>query len=273
MPTYTSSAARFDLVDIGANLTHESFAPDYAEVLDRAEDAGVNRLIVTGACEAGSRAALKLAHAAPGRLWATAGVHPHHASKYKPETHAALIELLQDDAAVAVGECGLDYFRNFSPVDAQRSAFSAQLDIAATVGKPVFLHQRDAHEDFIGLLAPRWPDLVGGVAHCFTGGREEMQAYLDMGLYIGITGWVCDERRGQALRSALPGLPLDRLLLETDAPYLMPRDLPAKLPGRRNEPSVLPHVLQVVAQYLQEDPTVVAAAATRNTEALFGLTR
>lgn len=272
MPAADQHSSAFDLVDIGANLTHDSFEPDFAAVLERAERAGVRRLIVTGASQAGSQEARELARQAPGRLWSTAGIHPHHAAEYTPVAHAELVQLADHDDVVAVGECGLDYFRNFSPATAQRDAFAAQLDIAAAAGKPVFLHQRDAHADFLAILRPRMPELVGGVAHCFTGGPAELQDYLAMGLYIGITGWVCDERRGHALREALPHLPLDRLLLETDAPYLLPRDLPEKLPGRRNEPSVLPHVLQTVARHLGAEPAVVADAATRNTEQLFGLT-
>ena len=129
---------------------------------------------------------------------------------------------------VAVGECGLDFFRDYSPRDAQRRAFAAQLELAAEVGKPVFLHQRDAHEEFVAMLAPARASLAGGVAHCFTGGPAELDAYLELDLYIGVTGWVCDERRGAALRAAVPRIPLDRLLVETDAPYLLPRDLEPK---------------------------------------------
>ena len=126
---------------------------------------------------------------------------------------------------VAVGECGLDYFRNLSPPDAQRQAFIAQLEIATRVGKPVFLHQRDAHDDFVAILRDFAGTLLGGVAHCFTGGEAELEAYLALGLYIGITGWACDERRGHELRRSVPRIPLDKLLIETDAPYLLPRDL------------------------------------------------
>jgi TatD DNase family protein len=271
MPAAQQPSPTFDLVDIGANLTHESFAPDFTAVMERAALAGVTRLIVTGASRAGSEQALTLARQNPGRLWATAGIHPHHAVEYCPAAHSQLEQLAQQAAVVAVGECGLDYFRNFSPAAAQREAYAGQLDIAAAAAKPVFLHQRDAHDDFVAILRPRLPDIVGGVAHCFTGGPRELQEYLEMGLYIGITGWVCDERRGAELRAALPYLPLERLLLETDAPYLVPRDLPQKLPGRRNEPSVLPHVLHAVAEHLGAEPASVAAAATRNTERLFGL--
>jgi len=260
-----------DLIDIGANLTHDSFDRDRAEVISGAAAVGVSRMIVTGASRASSVQAVTLAEQYPGVLWATAGIHPHHATEYDDAVDSLLRELSGHDTIVAVGECGLDYFRNFSPVAAQRDAFARQLELAVAAGKPVFLHQREAHDDFVALLAERIDSLAGGVAHCFTGGPREMHEYLEMGLYVGVTGWVCDERRGHDLQAAVPELPLDRLLLETDAPYLMPRDLPEKLPARRNEPRALPHVLETVARLMQRDIAEVAAAATRNTERLFGL--
>ena len=260
-----------ELIDIGANLTHDSFDRDRDAVMERAQAVGVGRMIVTGASRDGSPKALSLAQAHPNVLYATAGIHPHHATEYDDECDALLRNLASHAEVVAVGECGLDYFRNFSPVDAQRTAFAGQLSIAVDQKKPVFLHQRDAHDDFVAILGEQIVDLVGGVAHCFTGGPKEMNEYLAMGLHIGITGWVCDERRGHDLRDAVPQLPLERLLLETDAPYLMPRDLPEKLPARRNEPCVLPHVLQAVARLMGRDPDEVASAARRNTERLFKL--
>ena len=259
------------LIDIGANLTHDSFARDRAEVISAARAVGVERMMVTGASPEGSEQAAALAAEYPGVLFATAGVHPHHASDYLAETGPLLADLLERPEVVAVGECGLDYFRNFSPVAAQQDAFAAQLDLAVNCQKPVFLHQRDAHDDFVAILNAHLPRISGGVAHCFTGNRDEMMEYLDMGLFIGVTGWVCDERRGHDLQEAVPHLPLERLLLETDAPYLVPRDLPEKMPARRNEPRVLPHILSVVAKLMGRDEAEVAAAATANTEKLFSL--
>jgi TatD DNase family protein len=174
---------------------------------------------------------------------------------------------------VAVGECGLDYFRDFSPREAQRQAFVAQLQIAAAAAKPVFLHQRDAHQDFIAILAEFRPALAGGVAHCFTGGPRELEAYLALGLSIGVTGWVCDERRGAALREAVPHIPLDRLMVETDAPYLLPRDLQPKPKSRRNEPAHLAHIVDIVAALRKDTAVNIAASSTRNAIEFFGLTR
>jgi TatD DNase family protein len=262
-----------DLIDIGANLTHDSFDRDRDEVIARAANAGVTRMIVTGASRAGSPLAQQLAAERPGVLYATAGIHPHHATELDSDTETMLRDLANRAQVVAIGECGLDYFRNFSPADVQREAFARQLRIAHECGKPVFLHQRDAHDDFVAILNEYRDGISGGVAHCFTGGPAEMQEYLDMGFYIGITGWICDERRGQNLQEAVAELPLDRVVIETDAPYLMPRDLPEKLPARRNEPMVLPHVLRALARHMGADAQELAVSATRNTEKLFGLPR
>lgn len=260
-----------DLIDIGANLTHDSFDQDRAEVVRRAADAGVRRMIVTGASMASTRQAIELATESAGQLFATAGVHPHHATELTETAARELHELVREPVVVAAGECGLDYFRDFCPRDAQRHAFELQLDIAIQARKPLFLHQRDAHDDFVSILRPRLEELHGGVAHCFTAGKRELKEYLDMGLYIGITGWICDERRGQALREAVSCLPLDRVLLETDAPYLLPRDLPFKAAARRNEPAFLPHIAEVAAQYMGCTFEQLARAATANTERLFRL--
>ena len=260
-----------ELIDIGSNLTHESFASDRGHVLERAMEAGVSRQIVTGADLASSRAAAALAATAPGRLWSTAGFHPHHAAAFAPSSIDALKELLRRPEVVAVGECGLDYHRNFSSPAAQRTAFVAQLELAAIAGKPVFLHQRDAHADFTSILTEFRPGLVGAVAHCFTGGPAELEAYLALDLSIGVTGWVSDERRGAALREAVPRIPAERLMVETDAPYLLPRDLRPKPAARRNEPAYLVHVARTVAALRGESVERLAESTTRNAVCLFGL--
>ena len=260
-----------DLIDIGANLTHDSFDDDRDEVIQRASDAGVRRMILTGSSEQASRDALRLAQAWPGRMYATAGVHPHHAGDYSDAVHLTLSELTSHEAVVAVGECGLDYFRNFSPQDEQRDAFRRQLDLAAEIELPVFLHQRDAHEDFLEILGPAMGKVTRAVAHCFTGGAEELRAYLDLGLYIGITGWICDERRGEKLKSIVGQIPLERLMLETDAPYLLPRTLDPKPKTRRNEPMYLREVLRVLAEAMGETESSLAAATTKNAGQFFGI--
>ena len=259
------------LIDIGANLTHDSFADDLSDVLARAAAAGVDRMVVTGSSDQGNIDAAELADAHPGRLFATAGVHPHHAAEYTDASDELIRSLLLRDTVVAVGECGLDYFRNFSPREAQLEAFRSQLDIAVDAGMPVFLHQRDAHDDFVEALEPKLAKIPRAVAHCFTGTAEEMRSYLELGLWIGITGWICDERRGLHLQEIVGEIPDDRLLIETDAPYLLPRTLSPKPKSRRNVPEHLTEVLRVVAAARGQTEEHVAAITTANAIEFFGL--
>src|SRR5688572_5505912 len=256
-----------EFIDIGINLAHDSYDADRAEVLARAAAVGVTRMVITGSSVASTNQAIGLARTHPGTLFATAGMHPHHASDLTEGALESLEAAAGDKGVVAVGECGLDYFRDFSPRDAQRQAFHRQLELAARVGKPVFLHQRDAHEDFIAIL--REHGIRHGVAHCFTGGKRERDAYLEQGLHIGITGWICDERRGHHLREVVRGIPADRLLIETDAPYLLPRDLKPKPQSRRNEPMYLPHVLAAIAEARGESVEKLAEITTDNALRLF----
>ena len=260
-----------ELIDIGANLSHHTFDVDRDEVIRRAKSAGVLRMIITGGSEQGSRDALSLAAKYPGQMYSTAGVHPHHASEYSDSVQQTLIGLLNHDAVVAVGECGLDYFRNFSPVADQRNAFQRQLDLAEECQLPVFLHQRDAHDDFIDILQPMLGKIPRAVAHCFTGREAELREYIGMGLYIGITGWICDERRGAHLQEIVGLIPDDRLMLETDAPYLLPRSLTPKPKSRRNEPHYLREVLRVVAKSMGRSEEDVARLSRENAERFFRL--
>jgi TatD DNase family protein len=259
------------LIDIGANLTHESFCHDFDAVLERARKAGVEKMIVTGASRAGSEHALELARAHPGTLWATAGVHPHHAGDYGGETDALLRQLAQQAEVVAVGETGLDYYRDLSPRPAQRAAFEQQLAIAVELHKPLFLHQRDAHDDFLALLKTARDGVPAVVVHCFTDDRRALFDYLDLDCHIGITGWICDERRGLHLRELVREIPADRLLLETDAPYLLPRDVRPQPPHRRNEPMYLAHICEVVAGLRGGDAATTAAQTSANARACFGI--
>jgi TatD DNase family protein len=227
-------------------------------------------MVVTGASVDGSVRALELSRGSPQTLRATSGCHPHHASELTQEALQTLEICAQDCGVAAVGECGLDYFRDFSPRDSQRRGFIAQLDIAARLGKPVFLHQRDAHADFYSILREHWPRLHGGVAHCFTSGAAELEAYLELGLHIGITGWICDERRGTHLPALMPMIPAGRLMIETDGPYLLPRDLRPKPASRRNEPMYLAHIAKVVAAARGESPRELAAHTTAAARKFFG---
>lgn len=265
------------LIDIGANLGHESFAPDLDAVLARAHGAGVTRMIVTGASREGSPVALQLAQAHPGVLYATAGVHPHHAAEYTDEADAEMRALHANAEVVAVGECGLDYFRDFSPRPSQRRAFERQLQIAVDSGenpasrRPLFLHQRDAHADFVAMMKNFDGKLGAAVVHCFTGTREELFECLDNDWHIGITGWLCDERRGLHLRELVKHIPANRLMIETDAPYLLPRTVKPAPSHRRNEPMYLAHIVEELARDRSEDASVTAANTTQTAQQFFRL--
>ena len=261
----------YSLIDIGANLAHDSFDDDRDAVLERAAAAGVARIIVTGSSDDSNTRAAALAETSNGVLFSTAGVHPHHASDYTDESDALIRSLLTKDVVVAVGECGLDYFRNFSPRAAQLVAFRRQLQIAKETELPVFLHQRDAHDDFIDVLEHFLPELSRAVAHCFTGEHESLREYVELGLYIGITGWICDERRGKHLHDIVSIVPDDKLLIETDAPYLLPRTIKPRPKTRRNEPAYLPEVLRVVAEARGQSVDHVAQITTENAARFFGL--
>ena len=251
------------LIDIGANLTHSAFREDLPEVLARARQAGVIQCIVTGTSVEETQRALELG------FLCSAGVHPHHARECNEQTIPRLKKLATQPRVVAVGECGLDFNRNYSPHPDQEKWFEAQIQLSFEIQKPLFLHSRDAHPRFAEILKAHKADQ--GVAHCFTGGKEELHAYLDLGLHIGITGWICDERRGRHLLELVKEIPRDRLLLETDAPYLAPRDMRPPPKARRNEPAFLPHILKTVARALGRPAEEVAAETTRNATRLFRL--
>lgn len=259
------------LFDIGANLANAAFARDRDEVIARAFAAGVGTIAITGSSVASSVESLAIARTHPGRLWSTAGIHPHHATDCDDAALAALRGCLADPVCVAAGECGLDYDRDFSPRPEQRLAFARQLALAIELGKPVFLHERAAHADFLAILSEHRGSLPQVVVHCFTGTGDELDAYLGLDAHIGITGWICDERRGHHLRELVGRIPADRLMIETDAPYLMPRDLRPMPRHRRNEPGLLPYVARAIAAATGKSIDVVAQETSRTATAFFGV--
>lgn len=262
-------AAADALIDIGVNLTHKAFHDDRERVIERARTAGISTLIVTGTSLDVSERAIALASGRAPGLYATAGVHPHDASGFDDAAASQLRLLASHPSVRALGECGLDYNRNYSPRASQLQAFEAQLELAAELQLPVFLHDREAHEDLHALLARYRHRLVDGVVHCFTGTREELHVYLDLDLHIGITGWLCDERRGAGLQALVRDIPAHRLMLETDAPYLLPRTLRPPPPHRRNEPAFLREVLAAVARYTGRSALEVAGETTQTARAFF----
>jgi len=253
--------------DAGVNLLDRRF--NAQDVILRAQDAGVSRLcIITTHPNEWERAAT-LHSQFPDVCCYTIGVHPHNAKDVVESDYQRLCEFASLPGAVAVGECGLDFNRNFSPPEIQIAVFEAQLDIANQLQRPVYLHERDAFNQQMACLHKVKDSLAGGVAHCFTGGNIELKAYLALGLYIGITGWACDENKGQLLRTAVPNIPLDRIVLETDAPYLFPKTLrPRK---RNNEPAYLPHIAEDISELMQVSPAILRQNSYANSCRLFSV--
>jgi len=227
-------------------------------------------MVVTGTSVAASEEAVRIAREYPGQMFATAGVHPHDVRNCIPATIAELRRLAANNEVVAIGECGLDFNRNFSPRPEQEHWFESQVVLAEELQMPLFLHERDARERFCKILwAAR--KSVPAVIHCFTGSDEDLDAYLDMGLHIGITGWICDERQGTHLRELVKRVPIERLMLETDAPFLLPRTMPKRPKDGRNEPAFMPYILQTVADCLRKPAADVAAVTTQNARQFFRL--
>lgn len=259
------------LIDCGVNLSASAFRHDRPEVLERAWQAGLEGMILIGSDLEDSRRALALSELAPARLFSTAGVHPHQAKTFAATTSDELVTLAAQPAVVALGEMGLDFNRDYSPRPQQEAAFQHQLELACRLNLPIYLHQRDAHERFMALIEPLLHDLPPALLHCFTGSGEELSSYLEAGFYIGVTGWICDERRGGRLQELVVEIPADRLLLETDAPYLLPRDLEPRPSDRRNEPAYLPHVAAAVARHRHVPLEELANQTTANARRLFRL--
>ena len=259
------------LIDIGANLSHESFRDDFDQVIERAKTAGIEKLILTGTDTSSNQRAIELCQLYPDYLFSTVGLHPHEADNYTNELLADLREQAMHDCVKSLGETGLDFNRNYSSPKHQEHAFTEQLGLAAELNMPIFLHQRDAHERFLPILKDYREHLSKVVVHCFTGNKAELFDYLDMDLYIGITGWICDERRGYSLHPLLKEIPANRLMLETDAPYLMPRNIEPKPTTRRNEPANLPFVLAMVSKCLEKKPETVAKQTSSNARDFFAL--
>ena len=258
-------------IDIGANLTNKSLMHDLDAVIKRAVIAGVKQIIVTGTSIEDSSQAIRLCRKYPDQLLCTVGVHPHHASDWTHDSTESLRDLAASACVRAVGETGLDFYRNFSPHDDQIEAFRRQLELAITLNKPVFSHQRDAHPVFIDILREYRDKLVNIVVHCFTDNRAALSDYLDLDCHIGITGWISDERRGTELAQLVKYIPDNRLMVETDSPYLLPRNLPQKPASRINEPAYLPHIVKSIAHFQNRPADQVAAGCLKTSQLFFAI--
>jgi TatD DNase family protein len=256
---------KYNLIDIGVNLMHRSFNKDRNEVIKNAKDVGVSPLILTGTTERSSLEAKNFVSKFNGDLYSTAGVHPHNAKDCNENTINNLREIAKNPYVVAIGECGLDYNRDFSPRNKQKKWFERQIQLAIELNMPLFLHDRESYDDFKAILEKYEGKIKNAVVHCFTGNKKELESYIDLGCYIGITGWVCDERRGKTLAKLVKIIPEDKLMVETDAPFLTPRNMKNKPKNNRNEPNYLPHIFEDISLNMNKDPTELSKIVYQNT--------
>ncbi len=263
------------MIDIGVNLTNSQLRHQIRNVLADAREAGIEKILVTGTDLQASQEALAICETCVSpdypELYCTAGTHPHDAKDWNPDTDKQLRELMQHLKVVAVGETGLDFNRNYSPKEAQIHAFEAQLQIAIDLQKPLFLHERDAFDTQIDILKNYANSLPPVVIHCFTGDRQSLDAYLAQDFYIGITGWVCDERRGKDLADIVSTIPLDRLMVETDAPFLLPRNIQPKPESRTNYPAYLPWVVKKLAECYGLEESKIRHTTSANARQFFAI--
>jgi TatD DNase family protein len=250
------------LVDSHCHLAAEQFAADLDQVIARAWEAGVAHLVVIGESRRSAERALELA-AGDGRIWATAGIHPHDASGWNEAAAGWLKQILANPRIVAAGEMGLDYHYDHSPREVQRGAFEAQLALADAAGKAAVIHAREADEDVAAILRSR-PGAVS-ILHSFSSGPHLLQAGLELGSYVSFSGMITFKNWQR--NDAIEAVPLDRILLETDAPYLSP----APYRGRRNEPAFVRRVAEQIALVRKLDIDEVISATGRNASHVFGL--
>lgn len=257
-----------ELIDIGLNLMHKSYDKDRIDVINEAKKVNVTKVIITGSSIQSSIQATEYALKYPN-LYATCGVHPHDAKTCDENTIDTLHKLAKNDCVVAIGECGLDYNRNYSPQNIQRKWFEKQVELAEKLDMPLFLHDRESYDDFAKILRKHKKMAKQSVVHCFTGTKYEAEDYLDLSCYIGITGWICDERRNSDLLKAIKVIPPEKLMIETDGPFLLPRDFEKKPKKNRNEPKYLPHILKRIAKEMNIEPETLAKEVTHNTKEFF----
>ncbi|MBO1896443.1 TatD family hydrolase [Shewanella sp. BF02_Schw] len=258
-------------IDIAVNLLSDRLKHDIDTIINDAAKHHVSPLIVIGSDLDESSDSISLCQQYPQQLYCTTGVHPHHASSWDQHSKARLTQLATQDTVVAIGECGLDYNRDFSPRPVQRKAFAAQLELACELNMPVLMHCREAHSDFIAIVNEYRAHLPNALLHCFTGSKDELIECLAADLYIGITGWICDERRGQDLAQLVPLIPNNRIMAETDSPYLLPRSMRPKPKSSKNLPQYLPYIVEYMANLRQQSPQTLAQECYKNSCDFFQL--
>ena len=237
-------------IDIACNFTHESFKRNLEEVINNAENAGVEKFVLLCASLTDLDPIKQIQNNAPNKFFISAGIHPHHATETVEINYDQLLSQLQSITPHAIGETGLDYFRNISPPDIQKESFRMHIEIAKELNLPLYLHQRDAHNDFIRIIRENRKNFPKFVVHCFTGTQKELDDYLDLGAYIGLTGWICDAKRNIDLRQSIKNIPIERIMIETDCPYLIPKNLVNKPKNNINEPKYLPHIANEICELI-----------------------
>ncbi|AYV83005.1 MAG: YchF/TatD family DNA exonuclease [Hyperionvirus sp.] len=258
------------MVDIGANLTHKSFEKDLDSVMYKSFKQNLQAIIITGTTIEGSQFGLKLCekYKENYNIFCTAGIHPHNANEYDSTVETELIKLIEMNVIKAVGECGLDFDRNFSAQENQINCFDRQIKLALKYKLPLFLHERSAHKKFLEVLDKYTDSLknINVVVHCFTGNCSEVKEYIKRGFYIGITGWICDDRRNMDLLVAIKDIPLDKLMIETDSPFLSPNRK-----ERRNIPANVFVVAQKIGKILSRSEEDIIKLTTANAIKVFNL--
>ena len=258
-----------NICDIACNFTSDRFASDLDEVINRALKKNVKNFVLLCSELEEVNKILEIKDSYPCNIFYTYGTHPHNANTFNSKSVPLLNNLISIRKPNAVGEIGLDYFRNHSSQEEQIFAFEEQIKIALDNELPIYLHQRDAHDDFINLLQKYKNDIKKGVVHCFTGTKNQLDEYLNMGLYIGLTGWICDERRNKELRESVKSIPIDRLMIETDSPYLIPRNLPSRPKNNRNEPMYITHIADEIAKLMNVDKNILIEKTYNNSIRFF----
>lgn len=259
------------MIDIGVNLTHPSLLKDLDLNAQQWREAGVSDIIAIASNIEESEQLISISEKKDD-IYHTLGCHPHHADSWTQESSQIIARLYsQSINAIAIGETGLDFNRNYSSQNNQIIAFNEQISLAKKLNIPLYLHERDAEDQLITILTNHFKGDIKGVLHCFTSNKQTLKRYLDLGLHIGITGWICDERRGQDLQDAIKYIPRDRILIETDSPYLLPRTLRPR--PKKNHPKFLPHIASEVAKFLAIDETTLIDLTKKNTNTLFNLTK
>ncbi len=258
------------LIDIGANLTHPELKKKINVIVDNIKSANIKKVIITSSNIQDTKEALEIINKYPDLFYTTVGFHPHNAKDYKPDNAVEIKDFLNNNKVLAIGECGLDFYRKYSSKEEQIFCFEQHLEIAKTIKKPIFLHERHAFKDFVNILNKHKDELFKYVVHCFTGTKEELKSYIDMGCYIGITGWITDANRGKHLHEIIKYIPEDRLMIETDSPYLIPHNINFKHDGI-NEPSYLTYVVETIAKCLNKDINYIKDRTFRNTKLFFNI--